>query len=194
MNDKDNIKGQWGVPDFYFDGNKSRILQKIEIEAEREAFPKLYALKQNVFEVPNHYFEDNAAWLQTDIGLLKYIGTSGFIVPEAYFADQAKFMTQKLSFLKPTQNFAILPFIKRYRMHAAAAVIVMSLSFFGLDYYKSNSNKQNQELADASLVNGIDVEELEEHDLMEQIDEQSNEHLELIIEQQLETEDIENSI
>jgi hypothetical protein len=196
MNEHDNIGGQWGVPDFYFENNKSRILQKIELESDKASFQKLYALRQNVFIVPDEYFASNAAQLYTGIRLSQYASASVFSVPENYFTTQAAVIHQKLSFLKPSKANGLLSVAKRYRMHAAAAIVVLSLSIFGLNYFgaASNSNAKTEALADASIVNGIDLEELEEHDLIEHLDVKSDELLDTGIEQQLEDEDIENSI
>ncbi len=194
MNEHDNLGGQWGIPDFYFENSKSRMLQKIELESDKASFQKLYALRQNVFIVPNQYFEFNATHLSTAIKLSRYSSMPVFSVPENYFAVQAVLVHQKLSFIKPSKTNGIISIVKRYSIHAAAAVVILSVSIFGLNYFSNENSVQIETLADASIVNGIDLEEIEEHDLIEQIDGKHDELLDAGIEQQLEDEDIENSI
>jgi hypothetical protein len=187
--ENDNNK-QWGVPNDYFSQSKLRLLQKIEVEAEKELFARLYDLRTNVFEVPTNYF--NSSELVSTLKLEQLKTPTIFTVPENYFSDNAIVLKQKLAFIKGDgQTGTLFSKLKKYRLHAAAAVIVMSLSFFGLNYFKTNNIPVVNEY---SLDNNIDIDELEENDIVEQMSEPSSSDAETIIEQQLDEEDITNAI
>lgn len=194
MNEHDNIVGQWSIPDFYFENNKSRILHRIELESDKASFQKLYELRKNIFIVPDQYFEFNGGYLATDLRLSRYSSETVFSVPENYFASQTVVLNQKLSFLKSSKPNSLLSILKRYSIHGVAAILIVSLSILGLKYFSTINNSPVESLADVSIVNGIDLEEIEEQDLIEHIDANTDELLDAAIEQHLEGEDIENSI
>ncbi len=188
--ENDNNSKQWGVPNDYFNQSKLRMLQKIELEEEKELFARLYDLRTNVFEVPTNYFSSSE--LVSTLKLEQLKTYTIFTVPENYFLDNAIVLRQKLSFIKGEGQYNTLFFkLKKYRLHAAAAVIVMSLSFFGLNYFKDNSVPVTYEY---SIENTIDIDELEENDIVEQMSNPSNLDAETTIEQQLDEEDITNAI
>jgi hypothetical protein len=192
MENMGDNKQQWGIPDNYFKNSKLSIFQKIELEEEKEQYEKLYALRQDNFILPDNYFQENNANIQSEIKLNEWKQDNVFTVPENYFSENAKHLQQTLSFIKVTSNEpSIFSRLKKYRFHAAAAVFIMSLSFIGLNYFK-NETTENKALI--GMESGIDIEDIEENDIEEQIEFSSNIESDINIEQQIDEEDITNSI
>jgi hypothetical protein len=188
--ENDNNSKQWSVPNDYFNQSKIRMLQKIELEEEKELFAHLYDLRTNVFDVPLTYF--NPSELVSALKLEQLKAYPIFTVPDNYFSNNAVVLKQKLTFVKvDKQTNSAFSKLKKYRLHAAAAVIVMSLSFFVLNYFKNDTIPVTNEY---SIDDNIDIDELEENDIVEQMNAPSNLDAETTIEQQLDEEDITNAI
>jgi hypothetical protein len=192
MENNGNSEKQWGVPDNYFKNSKLSIFQKIELEEEKELFAKLYALRQDNFVLPNHYFQEKGEMMKSEIKLNEWKQDNIFSVPDNYFSESAQSLQQTLSFIKLESNsHSIFGRLKKYRIHAAAAVFIMSLSFIGLNYFKHETAGSK---ALVGTESGIDVEDIEEIDIVEQIEFSGNIESDINIEQQIDEEDITNSI
>jgi hypothetical protein len=192
MENNGNNEKQWGVPDNYFKNSKLSIFQKIELEAEKEQYAKLYALRQENFILPENYFQENSEAIKVELKLSNWKQDHVFSVPENYFSESAQSLQQTLSFIKLENNsHSIFSQLKRYRIHAAAAVFIMSLSFIGLNYFKNETVNNNTLVG---MESGIDIEDIEENDIEEQIEVSNNIESDINIEQQIDEEDITNSI
>jgi hypothetical protein len=192
MEENNNINEQWGTPDHYFDSSKSKFLNRIVIEEEKSLYPDLYSLKQDVFSLPSDYIVNNGEQLNTEMHLQKLKDISSFITPELYFEENARSIHQKLSFI-PLQQVKH-SWLRKYSVHSAAAILILSLSIIAYKQFSTVSNN-NSQLADLTIVNGIDVEEIEEHDLLEQFNEtKTDSDVDALIEMNLDNEDIENAI
>jgi hypothetical protein len=192
MENNGNSEKQWGTPDNYFKNNKLSIFQKIELEEENELYAKLYALKQENFILPHYYFHENREILKSEIKLNDWKQETVLTVPNYYFSERSKSLQQTLSFIKlEINNVSFFSRLKKYRIHAAAAVFVMSLSFIGLNFFKNTAVDNNTLMG---IEGGIDIEDLEENDIEEQIEFSGNIESDIDIEQQIDEEDITNSI
>jgi hypothetical protein len=189
MSNNNNI---WNAPDDYFERNKSKILDRLELEQEKENFPLLYQNRTNNFIVPEAYFDSNKTQMKTELALRSIMTESIFTTPENYFEEQKKEISQKLSFVPLKDNLSLISRLSKYRIHAAAAVIAISLGF-----YLFNNSHEGSSVIKTDIIavqSNVDIDDLDEADLLEQLQPSVSDDIDNSIEQLLEEEDLTNYI
>ncbi|PBQ31265.1 hypothetical protein CNR22_05630 [Sphingobacteriaceae bacterium] len=89
-NQFNDLPGNFGLPEGYFQKSAGSIMNKIEWQEEHKKFPRLSALKNvNAFAVPENYFSENEHQLELmDYPALKKLErVNAFSVPQNYFAE-----------------------------------------------------------------------------------------------------------
>nr|WP_199157506.1 hypothetical protein [Pedobacter sp. ASV2] len=155
-------RNPFGVPDGYFDNLNESVFSSVFLENLKEKSTA------NNFEVPQHYFEELTARLETAITLATIPkAESTFGVPENYFDSLQNRINSKIEALEPKKETKVVPLWSKNLFKYASAACFLLISSFGLYLYQNQGNSVSEiraaEFANEQMLYDIDENTIIDH-------------------------------
>ncbi|MFD2286458.1 hypothetical protein GJU39_00855 [Pedobacter petrophilus] len=152
------------VPNGYFDSVEAHVAAAIFIDSLNKK------MNDNVFEVPQDYFENLTERIETNIKLAaRPKAEDAFAVPAGYFETLENKINHKIAFEEPKKEAKIIPLWSRNVVKYASAACFVLMASYGAYFYQNNSTPipvtqlQTAELANEQLLYDIDESTIIEH-------------------------------
>ncbi|WP_316805028.1 hypothetical protein [Pedobacter nototheniae] len=155
-------RNPFDVPDGYFNNLNELVFSSIFVNEFKQK------TNLNTFEVPQHYFEELTARIQTHITLAEMPkAESTFGVPENYFDTLQSRINNKIEALEPKKQAKVVSLWSKNLFKYASAACFLLISSFGFYLYQNQGNSvsqiQSAEFANEQMLYDIDESTIIDH-------------------------------
>lgn len=159
----------FSVPDGYFENSEEAIFSAVFLDGLKQQ------TSNNTFEVSQHYFENLAERIQTQIALSEIPkAAKAFTVPENYFDTLQSRITERIAVLEPKREAKVVPLWRKNIVKYASAACFLLMASFGIYFYQNGStNAVNQIQAADAVVNEQLLYDIDESTIIDHLEKQN---------------------